>query len=93
MSSNVLHLRRPRTYTTAEEMIDSVREAMFASGLTHKHIATGAKVSVSTVYNLMSGKTKWPKPTTLFPVMQVIGMSITVHFTRVKHEKAATVSD
>jgi transcriptional regulator with XRE-family HTH domain len=67
---------RPRTFTSAEAMLDRVRERVFACGLSYKLLAEKAGVSNSTIASLASGKTRWPRPTTLFPLIDVLGLRL-----------------
>ena len=74
----VIQLRRPRTFTSAEEVLDSIREAIFMDGRTYEAIAAASNVSKSTINNIATGRTRWPRHTTLFPVMQSLGMTMTI---------------
>jgi hypothetical protein len=67
---------RPRSYTSAEDMIARVRERVLTDGRTYTVIAKDTKVSTSTIGNLASGKTRWPRPTTLFPLLVALKMHI-----------------
>jgi len=67
---------RPRTLTTAERMIEEVRNRIFSDGRGYKDIATQTKVATSTIANLASGKTRWPRPTTLFPLLAALRLHI-----------------
>ncbi len=60
---------RPRTFTTAERMIEEVRNRIFADRRGYKDIATQTKVATSTIANLARAKPRWPRPTTLFPLL------------------------
>jgi hypothetical protein len=57
-------------------MLEAVRDRVFKDGRTYKEIAVWTKVSPSTIRNLASGKTQWPRPTTLFPLMRALGVHI-----------------
>jgi len=67
---------RPRTLTTAERMIEEVRERIFSDGRGYREIATQTKVAASTIANLANGKTRWPRPTTLFPLLTALRLHI-----------------
>jgi transcriptional regulator with XRE-family HTH domain len=82
--TNVIKLPRPKTYTTPELMLERVREEMFGSKDTNKRLAEKCNVSTSTIYNLMSGKTRWPRPTTLFPVLDALNLELRI-VKKVKH--------
>lgn len=73
------HLRpRPRTFTSAEAMIDRLREEVLTSGKTYKDIAADCHVSPTTVHRLATGHTRWPRPTTLFPMLTALGLSLQI---------------
>lgn len=78
LKSNVVHLRKPKVFTTREGIIDAVNEAIFKCGKTYQQIADAAGVSNSTIANLASGKTRWPRDTTLFPVMKAVGIGMRI---------------
>lgn len=74
--TNVLKLKRPLTLTRAEALIEEVRTGMFGSERSYKDLASAAGVSTSTVSNLARGKTQWPRPKTLFPLLDTIGLEM-----------------
>ena len=43
-----------------------------------KELAERCHLHPSTVSNMMSGKTKWPRDTTLFPVLDALGLEMRV---------------
>ena len=67
---------KPRSFTSAEKMLEAMRERVFKDGRTYTVIASATKVSPTTIRNLASGKTRWPRPTTLFPLMRALGVHI-----------------
>ena len=67
---------KPRVFTSAERLIEEVRKDIFASGEHYKTLATQVGVSASTIGNLANGKTRWPRPTTLFPLLNALGMEL-----------------
>ena len=73
---NVIRLQRPRTFTSAEKLIEEVRQGIFADGRKYSDIARLTGVSATTVGNLARGKTIWPRSTTLFPMLGALGLSI-----------------
>lgn len=77
-TSNVVELsnRRPKSFTSAEKMLDEVRQLIFKDGRPYRLIAEGVGVGHSTIANIASGKTRWPRHTTLFPLMVVLGYKI-----------------
>lgn len=69
---------RKRTFTTAEDVIEEVRRELFGSGEAYKVLAARVGVSPSTIANLASGQTRWPRPTTLFPLLDTLGLEMKV---------------
>ena len=67
---------RPSVYTAHERFIDSLRQAVLTSGRSYKDIAGECKVAGSTVGNVASGKTRWPRYTTLFPLAEAMGKRV-----------------
>jgi transcriptional regulator with XRE-family HTH domain len=67
---------RPRAFTSAEKLIESVRSRVLTDGRSYKEIATATGVAGSTIGNLATGKTRWPRPTTLFPLLSALGLHI-----------------
>lgn len=75
----VVPLRTParkKTFTSSEALIEEVRTEIFRSGERYRVIAERTGVSNSTVANLANGKTKWPRPTTLFPMLKSLRLGI-----------------
>jgi hypothetical protein len=75
---SVVPLRRPRNFTTAERLIEEVRKEIFASGETNKVLAERTNVAQSTINNLATGKTRWPRPTTLFPLLASLRLEMQI---------------
>lgn len=67
---------KPKTFTTPEMLIEQVRQEMFGTGESYRVLAVKAGVSASTIANLMNGKTRWPRPTTLGPLLGAMGVSL-----------------
>lgn len=78
MSAQVIKMRRPRTFTSAEAVLDEIRERIHMCGMTYTQIALKTGVSPSTVGNIATSHTKWPRHTTLFPLMTALGMRMTI---------------
>lgn len=76
MKNNVIKLRKPRTFTSAEAILDEIRERIHMDGRTQARIAEATGVSQPTIGNIASGKTRWPRPTTLFPLMVALRMRL-----------------
>jgi transcriptional regulator with XRE-family HTH domain len=80
---NVIKFQRPETFTTPERMLKHVRDQMFKSGRTNKEIADSCGVGISTINNLMTGKTRWPRPATLFPLLEALGLEIKLELNKI----------
>lgn len=74
---NVIRLpRKPRTFTTAEAMLEEVRERIHMDGRTQRNLGKATGVSQSTIGNIASGKTRWPRHTTIFPLLAALRVRI-----------------
>jgi len=67
---------RKRSFTSAEAMIEEVRNEIFRDGETRKAIALRTGVATSTINNIATGKTRWPRHTTLFPLLNALNMEL-----------------
>ena len=76
--AKVVPFRRPKSFTSAEALIDEVRAGLLAMNVPRRIIADKCNVSISTITNLAMGKTRWPRPTTLFPIIDALGMQLTL---------------
>ena len=74
--TNVIRLPKPRSYTSAESVIEEVRLQIFETHTAHKEIAKRCAVSATTIHNLANGKTRWPRPTTLFPLLNALNLEM-----------------
>jgi len=73
---SIIPLRKPRTYTSPEALIEEVRQGIFGDGSGYKKLAEKVGVSPSTIGSLANGKTRWPRPTTLFPLLNALDMEL-----------------
>ena len=62
----------------AEDLIDVVQHELQQSEISYKLIARRIGLSESTLYALASGRTKWPRPVTLFTVLEFFGYQLMV---------------
>jgi transcriptional regulator with XRE-family HTH domain len=74
--NNVIKMRKPRTFTSAEAVLEEIRERIHMDGRTQGQIALAVGVAQATIGNIASGKTRWPRPTTLFPLMKALRVRI-----------------
>jgi transcriptional regulator with XRE-family HTH domain len=74
----MLKFKGARSFTSAEKLINRVRDEIFENGATYKTLAEKAGVATATVQRLANGKTRWPRPTTLFPLLQSLGLVIDI---------------
>lgn len=76
---NVIRMpRKPRTFTKAEEMLEEIRERIHMDSRTYKAIGVATGVAQSTIGNIASGKTKWPRHTTIFPLFAALRVRIRI---------------
>lgn len=78
MGQNVVRLvrARPRSFTSAERLLEQVRTEIFECGDTYKVLAVKTGVARTTIANIATGKTKWPRQTTLFPMLKSMGLGM-----------------
>lgn len=69
---------RPKSYTTPEKFIEEIRKQIFSSQIPYKELAVKCGVGPSTIQNLASGKTRWPRPTTLFPLLHALNVKLQI---------------
>ena len=67
--SSVHHLNRPRTFTAAEEIIKYLSVRIISDHRTYKQIAEGVGCAHSTIANIATETTRWPRPATLFGLL------------------------
>lgn len=79
MTSTITPFRpRPRNFTSAEAMLERVREEIFRDGRAFAIIAAETRVASSTIANIASGKTRWPRHSTLFPLIAALGLELSL---------------
>ena len=71
-------LWRPKTFTSAEAMMEEVRSIIHADSRMQRHIANKVGVAPSTIGNIATGKTRWPRATTLFPLLDTLGYRVSI---------------
>ena len=69
---------KPKVYDRRHYIMNVIAERIYASGKTYQQIAKGVGVSPSTINNIASGKTRWPRPATLFGLLSYFGLTLTV---------------
>lgn len=69
VTTKVTNLPRPRNFTKAELVIEFLAEKIITDQRGYKKIAEDCGVSVSTIGNIASRQTKWPRPNTFFAVL------------------------
>lgn len=72
-----LRLYKPKVFTTQEAFMEELQSAIFASGIKYKDLASMASVANSTIANIANGTTRWPRHTTLFPLIAALNLEIT----------------
>ena len=69
---------KPRTFTKAEQVIEYMASLVIADGRPYSKIAEGVGVAGSTIGKLANRSTRWPRPTTLFPLMQAMNVHLEI---------------
>lgn len=69
---------KPRTFTKAEQVIEYMAQLVISDGRSYKKIAEQVGVSGSTLGKLANRSTRWPRPTTLFPLMQAMNVHLEI---------------
>lgn len=59
-------------------LMDNVRTLIRSDNRPFKVIAKEIGVAPSTINNIFSGKTRWPRPTTLFPLLHHYNCTLTI---------------
>lgn len=71
-------MTRPRTYDSREAFIMAISEAIVADGRTHTQLAIAAGVTQGTISRIVNGDTRWPRHTTIFPLIATLGLTLTL---------------
>ncbi len=66
-------MNRPRTFTAAEQVMEELSDMILSCGETYEQLAQQVGCSKGTLQRVASRQTKWPRPTTLFPLMAHFG--------------------
>jgi hypothetical protein len=81
--SNIVKLRRPMTFDSREAFIEQVSIEILKSQLTFESIAHEARarnpalrLCAATVGKLARRDTRWPRHTTLFAILDIVGCEI-----------------
>lgn len=72
----VTNIPRPRTFTSAEVVIDYLAERIITDTDTYTKIGEHCGVSASTIHNIASRTTKWPRPSTFFGILNHYGITL-----------------
>ena len=73
---------RPRSFTAAERVIEHLSDLIMADSRGYREIAERCGVGHSTIRNLASRQTGWPRPKTLFAVLVEYGLELSLVDTR-----------
>jgi hypothetical protein len=78
-TNNIVKLHRssrPKTFTAAEEVIEELSVRILESRKPYRVIAAACDVNVSTIHNIASRKTRWPRPHTLFSLLAYFNLRL-----------------
>jgi hypothetical protein len=67
---------QPRTFTRAEQVIEYLADRIMASGETYRALGETTHLSGTTIGKLANRTTKWPRHTTLFPLIDALGLEM-----------------
>ena len=71
-------MNRPQTFTCAEAFVEELSIRIITDGRTYAVIAQGVGCAKSTIQNLATGKTKWPRPATLFGLITFFKLKLAI---------------
>lgn len=66
----------PKTFTTNEAFVERIREEIFESRKTYNQLAADTGVGRTTIAKIANGTTRWPKHTTLFPLLAALNLHL-----------------
>jgi DNA-binding phage protein len=75
--SNVINFKSQTKNQTAHEFMSLVRDALYEYG-DMKRLSNHTDISVNCLYAIRSGRTKWPRWTTLQLMMKPLGLELTL---------------
>lgn len=62
--------------TTAEDLTSAVQDRLLTCGMTLDHVAALSGVRASTIAHIRTGRTRWPRHTTILPLLPVLGLEL-----------------
>lgn len=65
---------RQHKISMSEDAMNILRLRMYSWDA--KELAEATGVSLGCIYAIRSGTTKWPRPSTLFPLLQILGLEM-----------------
>lgn len=76
--SNVVALkaRTPKQYLISDDVMFQIRMKMHHWRAAD--LAEAAGVCEGTIYGIRCGRTRWPRGSTLFPIIEALGMEVTL---------------
>ena len=76
MLAKVISITKNRKggYSLPDDVMNDIRYRMHAYEVAD--LAELAGVSKGTIYSIRSGRTKWPRGTTLFPILDALGLDL-----------------
>ncbi len=72
------NIARPRTFTAAEDIIEYLSIRVISDQKTYRKIAEGVGVSQTTIAHIANRTTRWPRPTTLFPLLAYYNIKLRI---------------
>lgn len=74
--TNVIHFRKPRTFTASERVIEYLSVRIMQSGKSYRQIAEDCGVSQTTIAKIATRQTTWPRPHTFFAVLNYFNIEL-----------------
>ena len=86
-----VNITTPRYMRKLEGAGDAMQKLRYAMhGIPPRQIAEDIGVSVSTIYAVKSGRTKWPRPATFFGLVEYFGFELVLVKARQEDRKSRT---
>ena len=81
MAAQLLKMKpraKPKTFTAGEQVIEYLSNRILADRRNYRQIAQDCDVSHSTISNIASRKTRWPRPKTFFSILNHYGIHLSL---------------
>jgi transcriptional regulator with XRE-family HTH domain len=69
-----------RGYIASEQVMDDIRMRLYQYD--KREVADACQLSIGTIYSIQSGRTKWPRPNTLFAILRFLQIEFRLYDTK-----------